>query len=629
MTKDVMKNNGTKQYLIQVERLRICQQQLSNKNNHQTASQTNQPQKTVHQPAKPEQASVKSKDGESPVLLESLSYQLAAGETLALVGESGSGKSISSLALLGLLPDSLQVTGKVTLAGLGELPIDIDDMGGDVADKVKTKPASTSKTSVNWQQVRGQHIGMVFQEPMTALNPLHSVGKQIAEALKRHNLLQNKAQRLSKPELQHKLLCLLKDVNIQQPKSILQRYPHQLSGGQRQRVLIAMTIAQNPRILIADEVTTALDASLQQEILTLLTRLTKQRQMGLLLISHDLPLVKQYSDAVIVMQAGKVVEQGKTADIFANPSHAYTRSLIYQDFGSPVAVKHSVASPQVTESSQSTQTKTPEKAPLVATPNQLVNLQQLMVKFPASTGVFGGVNSWFTAVTELGFTLQQGQALGIVGESGSGKSTTALAIARLLSRQAKTTGSICVDGTQVDTLSNRKLRQFRSNIQLVFQDPFASLNPRFSVLQTIEEGLKIQGMAKQARYDAVITALQTVKLPTSFIHRYPHELSGGQRQRVALARALVMKPKLMILDEPTSALDSATQLAVIQLLRDIQAQYNIGYIFISHDLKVVKALCHHVLVMQAGKCVEYAEAAAFFSQPAHAYSKRLLAQSMR
>ncbi len=520
-------------------------------------------------------------------LVHNLSYQLYQGETLAIVGESGSGKSISSLALLGLLPDSLSVQGKVELRGVGVLPI-----GQDFDSR-----NNTAKFDKQLKQIRGAKIAIVFQEPMTALNPLHTVGKQIAESLRLADT--------PKSQIKQKIIQLLNDVNIKAPDTKLNRYPHELSGGQRQRVMIAMALAQNPDVLIADEPTTALDVSLQHEILELLNRLKEQHGMAMLLISHDLNLVRRYSNNIIVMQQGQVVEAGVSNAIFTNPKSTYTQSLISQDFGDPLKVNNDISTSPV------------------------ITVSQLNIAFPQKKSLLGGVSEWMTAVKALSFSLQKGTSLGIVGKSGSGKTTIALALSRLLSNQAEIKGEIIVDGVDINSLSNKNLRQFRSNIQMVFQDPFASINPRFSIMQIIEEGLLIRGESKSKRQQAVLEALKTVHLPESFAYRYPHELSGGQRQRVALARALIMRPKVIILDEPTSALDSSNQVAVVQLLRDIQQQYGISYIFISHDLNVVQALCQNIMVIKAGECVEYAATEDLFRAPQHPYSKLLIETSVR
>ncbi|NRD70741.1 ABC transporter ATP-binding protein [Psychrobacter okhotskensis] len=516
-------------------------------------------------------------------LVDKLTYELRQGQTLAIVGESGSGKSIASLALLGLLPDSLTVSGEVQLAdttGMTVLPI-INEKGRNEA----------------LRSIRGQRIGMVFQEPMTALNPLHTVGKQIAESLRLSGV--------PKKQWREKSIALLDDVNITNPADKLNRYPHELSGGQRQRVMIAMALAQQPDILIADEPTTALDVTLQHEILALLDNLKRQHNMAMILISHDLNLVRRYSDEVIVMRQGQTIEQGQTAAVFSQPKADYTRSLIKQDFGQALSL--------FDDESQ---------LPIVL---QVSNLQ---VQFPVEKSLFGGTKRWFDAVKDVDMTLQKGQALGIVGESGSGKTTIALALSQLLSNQAHISGQIMINGQDITALSKRELRTFRSQIQMVFQDPFASINPRMTVMQIVEEGLLVQGVNKAQRQQAVMDSLATVHLPADFAQRYPHELSGGQRQRVALARALIMQPSLLILDEPTSALDSTTQVTVVSLLREIQQKLQISYVFISHDLKVVRALCQHIVVLKDGVCIEFGRSEDVFNNPQHPYAQQLLQASM-
>ena len=526
-------------------------------------------------------------------LVDNLSYTLHTGETLAIVGESGSGNSLSSLALLGLLPNSLSITGQAYLTDSQteqaiSLPIEKNSLSN------KNKPKQTENI---FRQIRGKRIGMIFQEPMTALNPLHTVGKQIAESLSLAGV--------AKKHWRQRTLALLSQVNIADPESKLARYPHELSGGQRQRIMIAMALAQDPDIIIADEPTTALDVTLRHEILRLLHGLKNERGMAMILISHDLNLVKRYSDNLIVMQQGKVMEQGQTQAIFDQPQQDYTRSLIYQDFG--------------------------KSLPIIDNSPSVLEVKALTIAFPQKNNILGQTTQWFEAVKGLNLTLTQGQSLGIVGESGSGKTTTALALIKLLANAAKVQGQILLSAnahmTDVLALSNKAFLPYRSDIQMVFQDPYASINPRFSVFEIIEEGLTIQGMAKTEREQAVLAALDTVRLPRDFISRYPHELSGGQRQRVALARALVMKPKILLLDEPTSALDSSTQVAMVELLRDIQAKFGLSYIFISHDLQVVKALCQTILVLKNGETQAYDTTDNIFSQPQNHYVTALIAHS--
>lgn len=526
--------------------------------------------------------------GTGVTLVDKLSYQLRQGETLAIVGESGSGKSIASLALLGLLPENLTINGAVELASLASL---------STMDKLPIANGKGRNKSL--KAIRGQRIGMIFQEPMTALNPLHTVAKQIAESLRLSGL--------PKQQWHKKTIALLTDVNITDPTDKLNRYPHELSGGQRQRVMIAMALAQQPDILIADEPTTALDVTLQHEILALLDNLKREHNMAMILISHDLNLVRRYSDNIIVMRQGQTIEQGATAAIFADPKADYTRTLMQQDFGVALAITEPSAQDN---------------------PIPVLAVNKLQVQFAVEKSLLGGTKRWFDAVKNIDMTLQTGQALGIVGESGSGKTTVALALSQLLSNQARVSGQVMINGQDIAALSKNELRKFRAQIQMVFQDPFASINPRMTVLQIIEEGLLVQGVAKAARAQAVMDSLITVHLPTEFAQRYPHELSGGQRQRVALARALVMQPKLLILDEPTSALDSTTQVTVVNLLREIQQKLQISYVFISHDLKVVRALCQQIMVLKDGMCIESGATEAVFKHPKHPYAQRLLQASI-
>lgn len=554
---------------------------------------------------------IKNQHQSAHTLVDGLSFTLNIGETLAIVGESGSGKSISTLALLGLLPESLSVSGQASLATSGDIPF--------------TQKDNTSEAQLRC--IRGGDIGIIFQEPMTALNPLHTVYQQISECLREAGV--------AKANWKSQTVDLLQQVNIKDAASKLNRYPHELSGGQRQRVMIAMALAQNPKVLIADEPTTALDVTLQHEILHLLDQLKRERGMAMVLISHDLNLVRRYSDDVIVMRAGKVLEQGATTTLFNQPEHDYTRTLIEQDFGKPI----------VTDVTQTVELTTVQHTKSTQ-PSQYLQVQDVAVSFVAQKNFFGRPMAWFEAVKPISFSLPQGQALGVVGESGSGKSTLALAITRLLTHTAKVTGTVVLPTwvTQGENqqqsdwvsqpqnlqtkLSKTALKAFRQQVQMVFQDPFASLNPRFSIMQIIEEGLRVQGVAKAQREQAVREALQTVHLPVDFVNRYPHQLSGGQRQRVALARALVMKPQLLILDEPTSALDRSTQLTVVELLREIQQTHHLSYIFISHDLAVVRALCQQLLVLQQGQCVEMGATEQIFAQPQHSYTQRLIAAAL-
>lgn len=500
------------------------------------------------------------------VLVDDLNFQLHAGETVALVGESGSGKSISSLALLGLLPSTLKIQGQALLGQQDLLSLKTEQL----------------------RQIRGHKIAMIFQEPMTALNPLHRVEKIIGETL----LLQG----WSKQKTRERIIELLKDVGIPDPEDKLRRYPHELSGGQRQRVMIAMALALDPDILIADEPTTALDVTLQAQILKLLKSLQQSRKMAMILISHDLNLVRRYADQVIVMNKGIVEEQGSVMEIFQHPKQAYTRDLLNLDFG---------------------------EALHIAEAENLLSLNHVAVKFPIKQGLLNRVKDYFVAVEPLDLQLMQGESIGIVGESGSGKSSLALAISRLI----KSDGKIVLLGTDLNRCNEKQLRPLRAEFQIVFQDPFSSLNPRLNVEQTIGEGLGLKKLSVTEISQRIDEALEKVELPISFRTRYPHELSGGQRQRVALARALVLRPKLLILDEPTSALDRTTQRAIVKLLRRLQQEHQISYLFISHDLQVVKALCQKVLVLRRAQVMEFQSTAQLFLNPQTEYTRQLIEAS--
>lgn len=514
-----------------------------------------------------EQLSVSFTQGQqlSPAVKQ-VSLQLQPGETLALVGESGSGKSVTANAILRLLPASAQMMGKILYQG--------EDL------------LSLPETAM--QQIRGQQIAMIFQEPMSSLNPLQRIGKQISEMILQH-------QRLTKAEASAKALELLRLVEIPQPEQRIKAYPHELSGGQRQRVMIAMALANEPKLLIADEPTTALDVTVQKTILELLQRLQQKMGMAILLISHDLNLVRRVADRVCVMQQGCLVEQAVSEQLFTAPQHPYTQALLAAEpSGLPAAT---------------------EVGPT------LLSVEQLKVWFPLKKGLLQRTFDHVKAVDGISFQLKRGQSLGIVGESGSGKSTLGLAILRLIQSQ----GSIVFAQQPINTLTQKQVRPLRRKLQVVFQDPFGSLSPRMSIGQIIGEGLEIHQIGTPSeREQMIVHALQEVGLDPATRHRYPHEFSGGQRQRVAIARALVLKPDLILLDEPTSALDRSVQRQVIELLRDLQVKYNLTYLFISHDLAVVKALCHQLMVMRQGQVVEQGTAATIFAAPQHTYTQQLL-----
>jgi microcin C transport system ATP-binding protein len=501
-------------------------------------------------------------------VVEGVSFDIRRGETLALVGESGSGKSVTAHSILRLLPyplarhpsGSIQYGGQ-DLLSLGEKPL---------------------------RQIRGDRIAMIFQEPMTSLNPLHNLEKQINEVLLLHKGLSGK-------QATARTLELLDLVGIPEPAKRLKALPHELSGGQRQRVMIAMALANEPELLIADEPTTALDVTVQLKILDLLKDLQARLGMSLLLISHDLNLVKRIAHRVCVMQQGRIVEQAECQTLFSAPQHLYTQMLINAEpTGGPA---DTAAGPP------------------------LLEVRDLRVWFPIRKGLLRRTVDHVKAVENIHFSLPRGRTLGIVGESGSGKSTLGLAILRLIASQ----GQIRFDGQDLQGMDANQVRPLRRQMQVVFQDPFGSLSPRMSVADIVGEGLRIHGIGDaESQQAAIIAALQEVGLDPETRHRYPHEFSGGQRQRIAIARALVLKPALILLDEPTSALDRTVQRQVVELLRSLQQKYNLTYLFISHDLAVVKALSHQLMVIKQGQVVEQGEAETVFAAPQHSYTRQLL-----
>lgn len=512
-----------------------------------------------------------SQDGKETMAVDHISFDLGLGETIALVGESGSGKSVTALSILKLLnyPMASHPTGKILFGEQDLMTLNENDL----------------------RKVRGKDIAMIFQEPMTSLNPLHTVERQIGEVLKIHQGMSHKNARA-------KTIDLLTQVGIREPEKRLNSFPHQLSGGQRQRVMIAMALANNPQLLIADEPTTALDVTVQAQILDLLYNLKKQRKMSMLFITHDLGIVRKIADRVCVMTKGKIVESGKTEDIFNNPQHDYTKKLLAAEpKGNPPLKDH--------------------HAPII------MQGEQIRVWFPIKKGLLRKTVDHIKAVNNIDITIRAGQTLGVVGESGSGKTTLGLALTRMIASQ----GKICFDGTNIENYSFKKMRALRRHIQIVFQDPFGSLSPRMSVGEIIAEGLTVH--EPQLSYDErdlrVIEALKEVDLDPATRHRYPHEFSGGQRQRIAIARAMVLNPRFVMLDEPTSALDMSVQAQVVDLLRHLQQKHQLAYLFISHDLKVVKALANELIVMRNGEMVEMGAAQDVFLQPKTDYTKALMA----
>ncbi len=519
-----------------------------------------------------ENLSVRFGSGKSSVdAVQNISFDILKGETLALVGESGSGKSVTAHSILKLLPypHASHPTGE----------IHFND----------TEIITASEQRM--RAIRGNDIAMIFQEPQSALNPLHSIERQIAESLRLH-------QGLRESLIRNKVIELLDKVGIKDPESRLASYPHQLSGGQRQRVMIAMALANRPKLLIADEPTTALDVTIQAQILALLNQLKHEFDMSILLITHDLGLVRHMADRVNVMRYGKIVECQETKTLFSTPKHSYTKMLINAE---PKGQAEAVA----------------------ANAKEILSAKDMKVWFPIKRGFFKRTIGHVKAVDGVSIALHEGETIGIVGESGSGKTTLGMALLRLIESK----GDISFQGHQISQFKRKDMRDLRTQIQVVFQDPFASLSPRLLVEDIIAEGLDVhqKNMDYNSREKAIIGALQEVGLDPNVRFRYPHEFSGGQRQRIAIARALILKPKLVILDEPTSALDMSVQTQIIDLLQSLQKKYGLAYLFISHDLKVVRALSNKVMVMQAGKIVESASVEEIFKAPKQEYTKTLIA----
>ena len=508
-----------------------------------------------------------AQEGSQVHAVRDVSFTVAKGETVALVGESGSGKSVTALSTVKLLPDSALVTGSVLYQGK-------EMLGASEAELRK---------------VRGNDISFIFQEPMTSLNPLHTIDRQIMESLALH-------QGLSGGKARARVLDLLQKVGIRDAESRLNAYPHQLSGGQRQRVMIAMALANGPELLIADEPTTALDVTIQAQILDLLAELKRAEGLSLLFITHDLTIVRRIAERVCVMQGGAIVEQGRTEEIFANPQHPYTQKLLAAEAkGRP--------------------------APVPADAPEVLRTENMRVWFPITRGFLRKTVGHVKAVNAATLSVRAGETLGVVGESGSGKTTLALAILRLV----PATGKVVFMGRDLSGVQGSALRGLRRDMQVVFQDPFGSLSPRMTAEQIIAEGLGVHGVDPgRDRGEMVAEMMQVVGLDPALMGRYPHEFSGGQKQRIAIARAMILRPKLVVLDEPTSALDMTVQVQIVDLLRDLQVKYGLAYVFISHDLRVVRALSHKVMVMQQGDVVEVGEAGEVFANPTHAYTRTLM-----
>ncbi|MFC6446967.1 ABC transporter ATP-binding protein [Shinella zoogloeoides] len=509
--------------------------------------------------------------GNTSLAVDRVSFEIHRGEVVALVGESGSGKSVTANSILKLLPypAASHPSGEIAFKG---------------KDLLKASDADL-------RDVRGNDITMIFQEPMTSLNPLHSIERQIGEILKLH-------QDIEGPAARAKILELLNQVGIREPEKRLAAYPHELSGGQRQRVMIAMALANRPELLIADEPTTALDVTVQAQILELLKNLKEEHGMSMLFITHDLGIVRKFADRVCVMTKGKIVETGPVEDIFSNPQHAYTRHLLAAE---------------------------PRGEPRPADDSQpvVVEAEDVKVWFPIKAGFMRRVVDHVKAVDGIDLTLRAGHTLGVVGESGSGKTTLGLALTRLIASR----GRIAFVGQDIAGRTFAEMRPLRRRMQIVFQDPFGSLSPRMSVADIVAEGLKVHepSLSEAERDHRVASALEETGLDPATRWRYPHEFSGGQRQRIAIARAMVLKPEFVMLDEPTSALDMSVQAQVVELLRDLQAKHNLAYLFISHDLKVVRALANDIIVMRGGRVVEKGRAKDIIERPGEAYTRALMA----
>ena len=507
-------------------------------------------------------------DGKRIEAVHGVSFAVDRGETVALVGESGSGKSVSALSTVQLLGDSAEVSGSVTFGGTEMVGADMQTL----------------------RSVRGNEISFIFQEPMTSLNPLHTLEKQLGETLAQH-------QGVVGDKARARIIELLHQVGIRDPEERLGAYPHQLSGGQRQRVMIAMALANDPKMLVADEPTTALDVTIQAQILDLLAKLKDETGMGMLFITHDLNIVRRIADRVCVMKDGHIVETGPTAEIFDNPQHPYTQMLL---------AAHATGAPLPAA----------ETAPVV------VETEHLKIWFPIQRGFLKRTVGHVKAVNDTSIRVHKGETLGIVGESGSGKTTLALAIMRLIASE----GGITFEGRDIRNVSTRALRGLRKDMQIVFQDPFGSLSPRMTCEQIIAEGLGVHKVgAGRSKRELVAEVMTEVGPDPEAMTRYPHEFSGGQRQRIAIARAMILQPKLVVLDEPTSALDMTVQVQIVDLLRRLQEKHGLTYLFISHDLNVVRAMSHRVLVMKQGDVIEEGTAAQIFETPQDPYTRALLA----
>lgn len=538
-------------------------------------------------------------DGIEKTIIQDSTFQLYKNEILGIVGESGSGKSVSTLAILGLLPKRIS---KITN---GHIYFEEKDL--------------TQLTSKEFQRIRGNEIAMIFQEPMSSLNPSMTCGKQVQEILLQHTQLSKAASKLE-------TLSLFEKVKLPLPERIYDAYPHEISGGQKQRVMIAMAIACKPKILIADEPTTALDVTVQKDIIQLLKQLQAEEQMSIIFISHDLALVSEIANRVLVMYKGDIVEQGNVADIFKHPQHIYTKALLSSKPSLDVRLKRLPTIKDYMEQQPKAEVvsdlERKEKHTLLYAQNPLLEVKNVEKTYFSKSGWFGKTQV-FKAVDDVSFQLYEGETLGLVGESGCGKSTLASAILQL---EKATAGEILYKGIDITKLSTSEVRALRKDIQIIFQDPYASLNPRITVGNAIMEPMKVHGIGSNdvERKTIVLDILQKVGLSSEFFNRYPHEFSGGQRQRIGIARAIALQPKLIICDESVSALDISVQAQVLNLLNDLKENFNFTYIFISHDLAVVKYMSDQLIVMNKGKIEEMADADSIYQHPKQAYTKKLI-----
>ncbi len=548
-------------------------------------------------------------EGKLSTAVSNNSFEVAAGELIAIVGESGSGKSVTALSILQLLPNQAVINGEI-LFGQDE-PLDL---------------LKLSHKKIN--DIRGNKIAMIFQEPMTSLNPVFTCGYQVMEAIQLH-------QQVNKETARQKTIELFEKVKLPEPESLISRYPHELSGGQKQRVMIAMAMSCNPSLLIADEPTTALDVTVQKTILELIKSLQEQNNMGVIFITHDLGVVADIADKILVMHKGKIVEQGSAKDILHAPQHPYTRALLAcrpagQPKGKRLPVVSDFINPEATITEKLTVPEEPktqdtpkDPAERPETKNTVLEVKNLSVHFPVKKNLFGKPTDFFKAVDDVSFTVQQGDIVGLVGESGCGKTTLGRSILQLIK---PTSGEIQLGGKDLTKISKEVLRNLRKDLQIVFQDPYGSLNPRITIGDAILEPLKVHSVlsGNKQRKEKVMELLEKVSLDSSHFNRYPHQFSGGQRQRICIARALALNPSFLIFDESVSALDVSVQAQVLNLLNDLQKEFGFTAIFISHDLSVVHYICNRILVMYKGKIVEEGTADQVYHHPKNEYTQNLV-----